>query len=46
MKDHRTTYGGKRASAQAPGVANLPRRIFVVDGDMGICPSSAEVRIR
>ena len=46
MTDHKTSHLGEPAGAQARCGTNLPRRIFVVDDEMGNRQSSAEVLIR
>jgi hypothetical protein len=46
MKDHRTSHTGASTGVQTRCGTNPPHRILVVDGDLNIHQSSAEVPIR
>ena len=46
VSDNSTSYAGESAGTQARCGTNPPRRILVVDGEMGLRQSSAEVLIR
>jgi uncharacterized protein (DUF302 family) len=46
MKDHKTEHAGEPVGAHVRSGTNLPCRILVIDGDMGVRQSSAEVLIR
>jgi hypothetical protein len=46
MKDHKTEHAGEPVGAYIRSGTNPPCRILVVDGDIGVRQSSAEVMIR